>query len=103
MRAALLYLEFFTVSDNEEVSLEVLHRIEKRGRVEHHEAEDAAVADVPGCAEAKAETRLAEQRGGALHQRDDGGIADARIGVPQVAPADARLLQQAVERNLLAF
>ena len=27
-------------------------------------------------AEAKAETRLAEQRRGALHQRDDGGIAD---------------------------
>ena len=101
MRAALVDLDVFAVSDHEKVSLEVAHRIEKRRRIQHHEAQDAAVADVLGGAEAKAESRLAEQRGGALHQRDDGGVADPRIGVAQVGPADTRFLQQVVDRKIL--
>ena len=79
---------------NEKYLWRLRHRIEKRRRIQHHEAQDAAVADVLGGAEAKAESRLAEQRGGALHQRDDGGVADPRIGIAQVGPADTRLLQQ---------
>ena len=101
VRAALVDLDVFAVSDHEKVSLEVAHRIEKRRRIQHHEAQDAAVADVLGGAEAKAETRLAEQRGGALHQRDDGGVADPRIGIAQVGPADTRFLQQGVDRKIL--
>ena len=81
-----------------DVALDVGQRVSQCRRVERHEADQAIVANVVRRPELQAVAGIGQQHGCPLDQADIGGIGDPALGVGEVGPLQADLLQEAVER-----
>jgi hypothetical protein len=79
-----LDLDVLTFPENMEVALRVTERVQQRGRVEHEEAEHAAVSRFLGSAKAKPITGIAKCRRGALDQCNHSSVGNAVVLIGHV-------------------